>query len=64
VTVAGHLGATGKTPYEVAGELYPHVEGYDVFLSVSEVIAHLDLVVEDGDAVVEDRDGVTYYRAR
>lgn len=64
VTVAGHLGATGKTPYEVAGELYPDVEGYDVFLSVSEVIAHLDLVVEDGGAVVEERDGVTYYAAR
>lgn len=64
ITVAGHLTDVGKTPYEVAGELYPRVEGYDVFLSVSEVIAHLDLVVEDGAAVVEQRDGVTYYSAR
>ena len=63
VTVAGHLTSSGKTPYEVAGEIYPGVQGYDVFLSVSEVIAHLDLVVEDGDAVVEQRDGITYYLA-
>lgn len=62
-TVASHLGARGKTPYEIAAELYPDVQGYDIFLSVSEVIAHLDLVVEDGGAVVETRDSVTYYRA-
>ena len=63
VRFAGFLGAAAKTPYEVAQEIYPNAAGYDVFLSVSEVVAHLDLVVEDGDAVVEERDGVTYYRA-
>jgi glyoxylase-like metal-dependent hydrolase (beta-lactamase superfamily II) len=62
--VAGHLGREGKSPYELAGEIYPKVTGYDVFLGVSEVVAHLDLVVEDGDAIVDERDGVTYYRAR
>jgi glyoxylase-like metal-dependent hydrolase (beta-lactamase superfamily II) len=62
-TVAGHLGRDGKTPYELAREIYPKVTGYDVFLGVSEVVAHLDLVVEDGDAIVEERDSVTYYRA-
>jgi len=63
VDVANRLGHDPKTPYEVAGELYPDVSGYDIFLAVSEVIAHLDLVVEDGGAVVEPREGVTYYRA-
>jgi glyoxylase-like metal-dependent hydrolase (beta-lactamase superfamily II) len=63
VSVASHLGDKGKTPYEIAGEIYPHVSGYDSFLAVSEVVAHLDLVVEDGGAVVEEREGVTYYRA-
>lgn len=62
--VASHLGPDGKTPYEIAGEIYPHVTGYDSFLSVSEVVAHLDLVVEDGDAGIEQRDGVAYYRNR
>lgn len=61
--VASHLGPEAKTPYEIAQEIYPKVSGYDVFLAVSEVIAHLDLVVDDGDAVIEDRDGVVYYRA-
>lgn len=61
--VASQLGTEGKTPYELAAELYPNVQGYDVFLSVSEIVAHLDLVVEDGAAVVEERDRVTYYRA-
>ena len=63
VTIAGHLESKGKTPYQLAEELYPDKIGYEAFLAVSEVVAHLDLVVEDGDAVIEDRDGVTYYSA-
>lgn len=63
VTIAGHLSSTAKTPYELAAELYPDKIGYEAFLAVSEVVAHLDLVVDDGDVVVEDRDGVTYYSA-
>ncbi|HEX2240858.1 MAG TPA: MBL fold metallo-hydrolase [Actinomycetota bacterium] len=61
-SIAGMLDDDGKTPYELAQEVYPDVSGYDSFLAVSEVIAHLDLVVEDGDAFVEERDGISYYR--
>lgn len=61
--VAQRLDAAGKTPYDIAQEVYPHVTGYDTFLAVSEIVAHLDLVVHDGDAVVEEREGVTYYLA-
>ncbi|MDQ4145782.1 MAG: MBL fold metallo-hydrolase [Actinomycetota bacterium] len=62
--VAAHLDADPKSPFELAQAMYPHVSGYDVFLSVSEVIAHLDLVVEDGDAVAEeDQAGVIRYRS-
>ncbi|MDQ3956908.1 MAG: MBL fold metallo-hydrolase, partial [Actinomycetota bacterium] len=61
--VARLLGPVGKTPYEIASDVYPNVTGYDSFLAVSEIVAHLDLVVHDGDAVVEERDGVTYYLA-
>jgi glyoxylase-like metal-dependent hydrolase (beta-lactamase superfamily II) len=60
--VAAHLDDAGKTPYEIAMEVYPEVRHYDKFLAVSEVVAHLDLVVEDGDATVDVRDDVTYYR--
>lgn len=62
-TMAARLGADAKTPFEIARELYPDAAGYDTFLSVSEVIAHLDLVVEDGGAAIEEREGVAYYRA-
>lgn len=63
VAVAQRLDSEGKTPYGIAQEVYPHVTGYDTFLAVSEIVAHLDLVVGDGDAVVEEREGVTYYLA-
>ncbi|HEX2293743.1 MAG TPA: MBL fold metallo-hydrolase [Actinomycetota bacterium] len=59
--VAQRLDDAGKTPYDIAREVYPHVTGYDTFLAVSEIVAHLDLVVHDGGAVTEVRDGVTYY---
>lgn len=60
--VASHLGPAPKTPYELAQEIYPDVSGYDAFLAVSEVVAHLDLVVGDGDAVMnEGEDGIVRY---
>ena len=65
VEVAAYLTDEPKTVYAIAGEVYPHVTGYDVFLAVSEVVAHLDLVVEDGQGAVETGDdGVVLYRAR
>ncbi len=40
--VAQRLGPRGRTPYEIANEVYPDVTGYDSFLAVSEIVAHLD----------------------
>lgn len=52
----------GKTAYGVSKELYPNVNGYDHFLAVSEVVAHLDVLVERSRAVPETRDdGVEYF---
>jgi glyoxylase-like metal-dependent hydrolase (beta-lactamase superfamily II) len=59
--VTEHLTTEPKSPYEVSLEIYPDVRDYDKFLAVSEVVAHLDLVVEDGDATMHDRDGVKVY---
>jgi glyoxylase-like metal-dependent hydrolase (beta-lactamase superfamily II) len=61
--VAALMGPDGKTPYDLAKEVYPNVSGYDIFLAVSEVVAHLDLVVDDGDAVIDDVEGISHYRA-
>lgn len=61
--VASHLNDDGNTPYEIAQQIWPGVTGYDTFLAVSEVVAHLDLVVADGAAQIEVRDDITYYLA-
>ena len=62
--VASHLGPEPKTPYELAQVIYPDVSGYDAFLAVSEVVAHLDLVVVDGDAEMQEGDdGIIRYSA-
>lgn len=54
----------GSTAFEVSQELYPGVEAYERFLAVSEVIAHLDVLVSRGLATSEVRDdGVEYFRS-
>jgi glyoxylase-like metal-dependent hydrolase (beta-lactamase superfamily II) len=59
--VTERLDRAGKTPYQLAREMYPRVRGYESFLAVSEVVAHLDLVVEEGNALIEVREGVAHY---
>jgi glyoxylase-like metal-dependent hydrolase (beta-lactamase superfamily II) len=60
--LAGLLDDEGKTGWHLAKGLFPSLEGFDNFLAVSEVVAHLDLLIEQRTAVQVDRDGVTYYR--
>jgi glyoxylase-like metal-dependent hydrolase (beta-lactamase superfamily II) len=62
VTLAGLLDDEGKTGWQLANELFPSLEGFDNFLAVSEVVAHLDLLIEQRTAEQVDREGVTYYR--
>ena len=45
-----------------ASEFLPRLQGFDNFLAVSEVVAHVDLLVARGVAEPIERDGVTYYR--
>lgn len=63
--VAATLGFEGKTAYQVSAELYPingNGGGYDPFVAVSEVIAHLDVLVEQQRARHEVSDeGVEYF---
>lgn len=60
--VRGILDDDGKSAYHISTELYPRVNGYDHFLAVSEVIAHLDVLVERESAFTDVReDGVEYF---
>jgi glyoxylase-like metal-dependent hydrolase (beta-lactamase superfamily II) len=60
--LAGLLDERGKSGWDLANELFPSLEGFDNFLAVSEVVAHVDLLLMDGRAEAVDRDGITYYR--
>lgn len=56
------LGA-GRSPWELTRELYPEVQGFDHFLALSEVLAHLDLLVVQGRARYSRTAGFSRYRA-
>jgi glyoxylase-like metal-dependent hydrolase (beta-lactamase superfamily II) len=53
----------GRSPFELARAMFRDLEGFDNFLAVSEVVAHLDLLEAEGRAEPFVRQGVTYYRA-
>lgn len=61
-TLAGMLDDGGKSAWQLANELFPRLEGFDNFLAVSEVVAHIDLLVDQGLAEPVERDGITFYR--
>jgi glyoxylase-like metal-dependent hydrolase (beta-lactamase superfamily II) len=59
--LADMLDERGKSAWQLANELFPHLEGFDNFLAVSEVVAHIDLLVDQGMAEPVERDGITFY---
>lgn len=54
------LGA-GRTAWELTREIYPRVQGFDLFLALSEVLAHLDVLVVEGRAQFQQSDGLSRY---
>jgi len=61
--IADRLDGEGKSPFQLAREMWQNLEGFDNFLAVSEVVAHLDLLELEGRAEQVSRDGVAFYRA-
>jgi glyoxylase-like metal-dependent hydrolase (beta-lactamase superfamily II) len=51
-----------QTGWTLARRMFPGLEGFDNYLGVSEVVAHLDLLEAQGRAASFERDGVVYYR--
>ena len=50
------------TLYAITQPLFPDLRGLDMFLALSEVLGHVDLLEQEGRVERLDRDGVTYWR--
>lgn len=50
-----------KTPYEIACAVISANNGFDVFLGVSDIVGHLDLLEEEGKVRQLDAGNVVYY---
>jgi glyoxylase-like metal-dependent hydrolase (beta-lactamase superfamily II) len=57
------LGGQPLTAYEIALQMWGNVAVTQAYLTLSEVLGHLDLLVEGGQAVEHDRDGVSRFEA-
>jgi glyoxylase-like metal-dependent hydrolase (beta-lactamase superfamily II) len=52
-----------RTAHEIAQELWGNVAVTQAFLTLSEVLGHVDLLLADGGVVEDERDGVVHFRA-
>jgi glyoxylase-like metal-dependent hydrolase (beta-lactamase superfamily II) len=61
--IAGMVEAGPLTAYEIAQELWGNVAVTQAYLALSEVLGHIDLLLERGDVVEHDDDGVVRFGA-
>jgi glyoxylase-like metal-dependent hydrolase (beta-lactamase superfamily II) len=61
--IAGLIAGEPRTAHEIAQELWGNVAVTQAFLTLSEVLGHVDLLLRDGRAVEEEEDGVVRFRA-
>ncbi|MBI5033550.1 MAG: MBL fold metallo-hydrolase [Chloroflexi bacterium] len=55
------LDCCATTAYELCGILFPKLKSFDIFLGMSEVIGHLDILEMEGRVRREKRDGIERY---
>lgn len=60
-SLLGRLG-DGRNAWDLTREVYPKVREFDLFLALSEVLAHLDMLVVRGQAAFETGAGANRYR--
>jgi glyoxylase-like metal-dependent hydrolase (beta-lactamase superfamily II) len=53
-----------RTPFELSQRLFPKHWRTQIFLVLSEVIGHLDVLCDQGKVVIDERDGVERARCR
>ncbi len=51
-----------KSVYEICQEVYPHLKGSIVFLGLSQIQGHLDLMEARNEVMKKKRDSIFYYR--
>ncbi len=61
--IAGLLGERPRNAYEVAQSLWGNVAVTQAYLTISEVLGHVDLLLNDGRAVEHEVDGVAVFEA-
>jgi glyoxylase-like metal-dependent hydrolase (beta-lactamase superfamily II) len=59
----GLIAAQPRTAHEIAQELWGNVAVTQAYLTLSEVLGHVDLLLRDGAVVEEERAGVVSFRA-
>jgi glyoxylase-like metal-dependent hydrolase (beta-lactamase superfamily II) len=52
-----------RTAHEIAQELWGNVAVTQAYLTLSEVLGHVDLLLRDGSIVEEEQDGIVRFRA-
>jgi len=52
-----------RTAYELAGELWGNIAVTQAFLTLSEVLGHADMLLEQGRVAEVERDGITHFEA-
>jgi glyoxylase-like metal-dependent hydrolase (beta-lactamase superfamily II) len=60
--IAGLLDPGPRTAYELATSMWANVAVTQAFLTLSEVLGHLDLLVADGEVIEDDDGGVVRFR--
>jgi hypothetical protein len=57
------IAAEPRTAHEVAQELWGNVAVTQAYLTLSEVLGHVDLLLEDGRVVEREEDGVVRFES-
>ena len=61
--IASMVADEGKTAFQIAAEMYPDRGIDDRFLATSEILAHMDILIDQGRVTAEPSDGVVFFRA-
>jgi glyoxylase-like metal-dependent hydrolase (beta-lactamase superfamily II) len=61
--IAGLIASQRRTAHEIAQELWGNVAVTQAYLTLSEVLGHVDLLLRDERVIEEEEDGVVRFRA-